>query len=223
MGMNTTFVLVPGAGGAAWYWHRVVAELERRGRGAIAVDLPAHDDSAGLSEYTDVVIEAIGDRRPIVLVAQSMGGFTAPLVCERVPVSLLILVNAMVPKPGETGNEWWEATRWKDAAGEIDMDDAFFHDVPEDVKAVAQAEEPPQSGTPFAEPWPLAAWPDVPTRFVQGRDDRFFPLEYQRRIVRERLGIGVEEVPGGHLAALSRPVELVDTLEELARRIGLVE
>ena len=216
--MDETFVLVPGAGGAAWYWHRVVAELERRGSEAVAVGLPAADESAGLAEYTDVVVEAIGGRRPIVLVAQSMGGFTAPLVCERVPVELLILVNAMVPRPGETFNEWWTATGWKDEVGEIDMDDAFFHDVPEDVKAVAMKEEPPQSGTPLVEPWPLEKWPDVPTRFVQSRDDRLFPLEFQRRVVRERLGIELDEVPGGHLVALSRPVELVDELERLARR-----
>ena len=214
--MDATFVLVPGAGGAAWYWHRVVPELERRGRNAIAVDLPADDDSAGLAEYTDVVVEAIGDRQPVVLVAQSYGGFTAPLVCERVPVELLILVNAMVPRPGETFNEWWTATGWHDEVGEIDMDDAFFHDVPDDVKAVAGKEEPPQSGTPLVEPWPLEAWPDVPTRFVQGRDDRLFPLGFQRRVARERLGIELDEVPGGHLVALSRPVELVDTLMALA-------
>ena len=67
------------------------------------------------------------------------------------------------------------------------MDDAFFHDVPADVKEAATAEEPAQSGTPLDEPWPLESWPDVPTRFVQGRDDRFFPLEFQRRVVRERV------------------------------------
>ena len=214
--MGSTFVLIPGAGGAAWYWHRVVAELARRDRDAIAVELPAGDDNAGLAEYTDAVVEAIGDRRPVVLVAQSMGGFTAPLVCERVPVELLILVNAMVPRPGETFNEWWASTGWEDEVGEIDMDEAFFHDVPDDVKAFAMQEEPPQSGTPLAEPWPLAAWPDVPTRFVQGRDDRLFPLSFQRRVARERLGIEVDEVPGGHLVALSRPVELVDRLLALA-------
>jgi pimeloyl-ACP methyl ester carboxylesterase len=56
----------------------------------------------------------------------------------------------------------------------------------------------------------------VPTRFVQGRDDRLFPLAFQRRVARERLGIEVDEVPGGHLVALSRPVELVDALVALA-------
>jgi pimeloyl-ACP methyl ester carboxylesterase len=214
--MEETFVLVPGAGGAAWYWHRVVAELERRGRTAIAVGLPTDDDSAGLAEYAEVVVDAIGDRRPVVLVAQSLGGFTAPLVCERAPVELLILVNAMVPRPGETFDEWWAASGWTDEVGEIDMDDAFFHDVPDDVKAEATKEEPPQSATPLGEPWPLERWPDVPTRFVQGRDDRLFPLAFQRRVARERLGIEVDEVPGGHLVALSRPVELVDALVALA-------
>ena len=58
----------------------------------------------------------------------------------------------------------------------------------------------------------------MPTRFVQSRHDRLFPLAFQQRVVRERLGIEIDEVPGGHLVALSRPVELVDTLEELARR-----
>jgi len=53
----------------------------------------------------------------------------------------------------------------------------------------------------------------VPTRFLQGRDDRFFPVEFQRRVVRERLGIALDEMAGGHFVALSRPKELADRLE----------
>ncbi|WP_115944924.1 alpha/beta fold hydrolase [Amycolatopsis thermalba] len=210
----TTFVLVPGAGGQAWYWHRLVPELTRRGHEAIAFGLPAEDDSAGLPEYTDVVVRAIGDRRNVVLVAQSMGGFTAPLVCERVPVSLLVLLNAMVPAPGETGGQWWAGTGYDQAhPEEMDVERDFLHDLPPDVRAEAIRQgEPRQSGTPFTTPWPLEKWPDVPTRFVQGRDDRFFPLEFQRRVVRERLGLELDEIPGGHLAALSRPRELADLL-----------
>lgn len=70
-----------------------------------------------------------------------------------------------------------------------------------------------QSGTPFATPWPLERWPSVPTRVLQGRDDRFFPVEFQRRVVPERLGITPDEMPGGHLLALSRPEELAARLE----------
>ena len=127
----------------------------------------------------------------------------------------------MVPKPGETGHEWWTATGWEAEVGELDFVESFFHDVPADVREAALAEELPQSATPFDTPWPLESWPDVPTRFVQGRDDRFFPPAFQRRVVRERLGLDLDEVPGGHLVALSRPVELVDKLEELAREVGL--
>jgi len=222
--VTTTFVLVPGAGGSAWYWARLVAELERRGHGAVAVDLPTDDDSAGLTAYADTVVAAVGDRAPVVLVAQSMGALTAPLVCQRVPVELLVLVNAMVPLPGETGGAWWSATGQAEAraaeaarAGRTDdpedMVSVFFHDVPAEIAGVAQAQPLAQSERPFADPWPLSHWPDVPTRVVAGRDDRFFPADFQRRIAAERLGLEVDEVPGGHLVALSRPVELADRLE----------
>ena len=68
--------------------------------------------------------------------------------------------------------------------------------------------EPEQSETPFAGPWPLPDWPDVPTRVLAGREDRLFTLEFQRRVTRERLGLEVEVIPGGHLAALSHPDEV---------------
>ncbi|MCU1665247.1 MAG: hydrolase, alpha/beta fold family protein [Pseudonocardia sp.] len=226
MDASPTFVLIPGAGGSAFYWHRLVEELHRRGRGVIAVDLPAADDSAGLAEYTDAVVAAIGDRSRIVLVAQSLAGFTGPLVCERVPVELLVLLNAMVPTPGEAPGDWWENIGQAQAAAQLaeregrssgdgfDPAVEFFHDVPPEVTAAVFAQpEPVQAGTPFEKPWPLERWPDAPTRFLQGRDDRFFPLEFQRRVVRERLGIPVDEMPGGHLVALSRPRELADRLE----------
>src|SRR5262245_20726914 len=105
-----TFVLIPGAGGAAWYWHRVTPLLEAAGNEAIAVELPADDEQAGLPAYADLVVDAIGDRTDIVLVAMSLGGFTAPLVCERAPLRMLVFVNAMIPVPGETAGAWWENT-----------------------------------------------------------------------------------------------------------------
>lgn len=221
-----TFVLMPGAGGSAWYWHLVVPELRRRGHDAVAVDLPGDDPSAGLSEYADAVVAAIGARTNLVLVAQSFAGFSAPLVCDRVSVDLLVLLNAMVPSPGESPGDWWANTGHEQArreqaerdgrtiGGEQDLLDAlFFHDVPPDVTAEAARWERDQSMTPFEKPWPVRTWPDVPTRFLLCREDRFFPAEFQRRIVRDRLGITPDEMPGGHLVALSRPTELADRLE----------
>lgn len=55
-------------------------------------------------------------------------------------------------------------------------------------------------------------------RVLAPTEDRLFPLEFQRRIARERLGLKVDEIRGGHLPMLSRPVELAECLSELAGR-----
>src|ERR1700694_2917195 len=102
-----TYVLIHGAGSDSWYWNLVAPQLRARGHDVVAPDLPSDDDTAGLAAYTDTVVDAIGDRTDLIVVAQSMGGFTAPLVCERVPVRQLVLVAAMVPRPGEAPGDWW--------------------------------------------------------------------------------------------------------------------
>jgi pimeloyl-ACP methyl ester carboxylesterase len=211
-----TYVLIHGAASDSWYWHRVVPELRAWGHDVIAPDLPCDDDSAGFPEYADVVVDAIGERRGLILVAQSLGGFTAPLVCERLPVELLVMVAAMVPQPGESGDEWWTNTRYAEArTGPFDVMADFFHDVPREVVDEAmQRGERAQSGTPMEDPWPLAKWPSVPTRFLLCRDDRFFPAAFMRRVVKQRLGITPDEIEGGHLPALARPRELVARLEQ---------
>jgi pimeloyl-ACP methyl ester carboxylesterase len=220
----TDFVLVPGAGGAAWYWHRVVPELEALGHRAIAVDLPADDDSAGLDAYADAVLAAIGNLSSPILVAQSMGAFTASIVATRISVRMLILLNPMIPSPGETAGAWWDNTSQSAAMLEharriglpsVSLDDheaLFGHDVPPEIFAADGAHARNQSGTPFGEPWPLDAWPNVPTRVLLSRDDRLFPAGFQRRVTRERLGIEADEMDGGHLVALSRPTEVAARL-----------
>ena len=217
-----TYALIPGSGGSAWYWHRVTPLLPD----AIAIDLPADDDSADLNRYADTVCNAVaGAAEPLVLVAQSMGAFTAPIVASRVPTASIVLVNPMVPRAGESPGQWWEVTGQREARiayfkriglGRTDFDtfEDFFHDVPDAVRDEALRQgEPEQSDTPFGQPWPLDRWPDVPTRVIQGSDDRCFPLDFQRRVVRERLGLEVEVMPGGHLVALSQPEELASRIQ----------
>ena len=219
-----TYVLIPGAASGPWYWHRVVPLLEARGHVVVTPDLPCDDDACGFPEYVAVERAAIGDRRDLVVVAQSMGAYSAALLATEVPVDLLVLVAAMTPKPGESGGEWWTATGQAEAQraaaereGRNPDDDSpetiFLHDVPAEVAAASADHVRSQSGTPFIAPWPLATWPDVPTRFLLCRDDRLFPADLQRRVVADRLGFAPDEMPGGHLPALARPAELVDRLE----------
>ena len=113
-----TFVLIHGAGDVGWYWHLVEAELRARGHDVVAPDLPCEDDSAGLRECANAVIAAIGDRTDLVVVAQSFGGFTAPLVCDQVAVDLVVLVAPMVPAPGEAPADYWTNTRYEDEVRE---------------------------------------------------------------------------------------------------------
>lgn len=219
----STFVLIPGAGGNASYWRELVAELESRGHDAVAVDIAQDDPALGLPEYADLVDAAIGERSDAVVVAQSLGGFTAPMV--RRPVRMLVLLNAMIPLPGETPGQWWGATgsdparrAAEEAAGrdpEFDEERTFFHDLSDDVRA--QMERDPQPRPPaetiWGQPCDIDRWPDVPTRVIAGRDDRLFPLGFQQQVSRDRLGVEPDVLPGGHCLAKSRPAELADLLE----------
>nr|WP_246020929.1 alpha/beta fold hydrolase [Arthrobacter echini] len=155
-----TFVLIPGGGGAAWYWHLVVPELEIAGHEAIAVDIPEDDPSLGLPEYAQAVDLAVGERTDVVLAAHSMGAFTAPVVATRRPVRLVALINAMVPVPGETPGRWWENTGQPAALQAADeragrrggFSEAthFLHDVHEEILAGAPDERGPAE-TPFGQ------------------------------------------------------------------------
>jgi hypothetical protein len=51
-------------------------------------------------------VSVLGDRADVIVVAQSLAAFVAPMLCERVDVRLLILVAPMIPSPGESPGAW---------------------------------------------------------------------------------------------------------------------
>ena len=212
-----TYVIVHGAGDSGSNWELVATELRERDHDVVAPDLPADDESAGLSDYVDTVVEAIGDRTDLIVVAHSLGGFTAPLVCARVPVALLVLVAAMVPSPGEKAGEWWTNTghaRRSTRAGTTTRSGCSFMTRRPSWQPRRSRTGRDQAATPMLEPWPLDAWPDVTTRYLLCRDDRFLPAEWTRRMVRERLGVEADEIDGAHMPYVSRPRALAERLEE---------
>ncbi|WP_369371760.1 alpha/beta fold hydrolase [Promicromonospora sp. Populi] len=230
----STFVLIHGGGDVGWHFHLVAAELRARGHVVVAPDLPADDDSATLDDYADVVVETVAalgttaTPRDLVVVGHSFGAFTAPLVADRLPADVLVLLAGMIPAPGEAPDDWWANTGYSAAVAEQAARDSgltgsadpyvgFYHDVPRVLaeEAMSKEREHPSSAA-MAAPWPLAAWPDVPTRFLLCSEDRFFPPDFFRRLVPDRLGIVPDEIPGSHCVALSRPRELADRLEAYA-------
>jgi pimeloyl-ACP methyl ester carboxylesterase len=219
----STFVLIPGAGGMADYFSELVPELEARGHVAIAVDIPQDNPSLGLPEFAALVDDAVGEHTDVVLVAQSMGGFTAPMIAKRAAVSRIVLLNAMIPLPGEQLGGWSDRTgadqARKDAeaaagrSGEFDLMETFLHDVPQDVvDRLMSGDDREPSATPFGQSCDFETWPDVPIHVLVGADDRMFPVEFQCRLAEERLGVTADVMPGGHLVALSRPVDVAERL-----------
>lgn len=198
--------------------------MRAQGHETVAPDLPADDDSAGLDDYADMVVDAVGDRGDLVVVGQSFGAFTAPLVARRLAPKALVLVAGMIPSPGEPPNDWWENTGYRRAVdeqagrdggltGNADPYVSFYQDVPRKLAEEAMSKERAHpSVAALNAPWPLDAWPNVPTKFVLCTQDRFFPPDFFRRLVPERLGITPDEIAAGHCVALSRPKELADML-----------
>jgi len=158
----------------------------------------------------------------VVLVAQSLGGCTAALAAQRVPVRAIVFVNAMIPKPGEVVGDWWAATDAGPArvaaaaehgySAEFDVFTYFLHDVDPDIAAEGEQYQRPETDAVFESVRDFASWPNVPIHAVAGADDRFFPVEFQRRVARDRLGVEADVLPGGHLIALSQPRVLADYL-----------
>jgi hypothetical protein len=186
------------------------------------VDLPGNDETAGLTRYTGLVVDAIGSRPEVVLVAGSLRGFTAPLVCGQVSVRELVLVNAMVPDPGETVRDWWTHTGALEAQ----------------TRRPAPAVTAPSMGLPIfcTRSWPRAssisalrptppfesvcdfkAWPAIGIRVLAGIDDRYFPVGLQRRVARDRLGVEADVLPGGQLLPLVQPRLVADYLLQTTR------
>ena len=156
-------LLVPGAGGQAWDWHRLVPLLDA----AVAVELPAGDETAGLAEYADTIVAAAGpDPGPVVVVGHSMGGLSAPLVADRLDVRRLVLLNAMIPAPGESGAQWWEGSGHSSVdIGEFDEVEHFYHDLPAAVRAEALARpDPAQSERPSLSRGRWSTGPTCPPR-----------------------------------------------------------
>ncbi|HVV23846.1 MAG TPA: alpha/beta hydrolase [Pseudonocardiaceae bacterium] len=227
----STFVFVHGAGDAGWYWHLVEAALRSRGHRTAAPDLPCDDETAGLDDYVRTVVDAAGGRQDVVVVGQSYGAYPATLAADRLPARLLVLVAGMIPAPGESPGQWWANTGYQQAVdeqarldgGRTGHDDplvSFYNGVPAPLAEQAQRRGGRgESPVVYDTPWPLAAWPAVPTRYVVCRDDQFFPAAFLRRLAADRLGITADETPGCHCVALSHPDELADLLVSYVDRL----
>jgi len=107
---SATIVLVHGAWADASAWQAVIPVLKAQGHEVIAVNLPGHGSDAtsfaniSLQTYVDVVKNAIGDRKNVILVGHSMAGLVISQVAEEIPTQIkkLVYLAAYLPQNGES-------------------------------------------------------------------------------------------------------------------------
>jgi hypothetical protein len=63
----------------------------------------------------------------------------------------------------------------------------FLHDIPETVLRDGPSTPRPQAEAIFEEPCRFERWPTMPIRVIASANDRFFPIDFQRRVARDRL------------------------------------
>ncbi|MGN6169379.1 MAG: alpha/beta fold hydrolase [Solirubrobacteraceae bacterium] len=95
------FVLVHGAWHDARAWDQLREVLDCRGCRSVAVDLPIEDVAVDASGYAQLVAAAAADLgpEPPVIVGHSLAGITIPLVPALSPVSRLVYLAALIPRP----------------------------------------------------------------------------------------------------------------------------
>jgi pimeloyl-ACP methyl ester carboxylesterase len=227
----TTFVLVHGAWHGAWCWGEVPARLASAGHRTVAVDLPCDDPHAGWTAYADTVMSSLaGVDDELVVVGHSLGGGVIPLVAAQRPVEELVFLCSFPPMVGRSLDDsvqaepeltepraraWRECRDAQDRYVWPDFDSAaysMYHDCSEEDARWAFAQLRPQGAAPFAERWPLEAWPDVPVTFITCLDDRMGSSSALRRVARERFGVEPIEIRGSHSPFVSQPGALTEAL-----------
>ena len=230
------FGLVHGAWHGAWCWDLVVAELRRRGHGAVAVDLPCDDPDAGAEAYARAVLDALGAEthaEDVVLVGHSLGGLTIPVVAQAFaergrPVRAMVFVAALLPTVGASFDDGHadDPDRLMPGlgAGQIPHEDGssvwqpqaaialMYPDAPPDLAEWAAARLRRQHWRVAQEVTPVRAWPPGGVTVIACGSDAVVNPDWVRRAARVRFGAEAVVLPGDHSPFATRPVELVDLL-----------
>ncbi|MFF1258728.1 MULTISPECIES: alpha/beta fold hydrolase [unclassified Streptomyces] len=223
-----TVVLVHGAFADASSWNGVIERLERRGYTVMAPANPLrglYSDSA----YIASVLKTI--KGPIVLAGHSYGGAIISTAAAGNPqVKSLIYINALMPDVGESGmslsarfpSALGTATkslpyRTADASGtdlylkRDKVHSVFANCLPESQANLIGVTQRPVATTAFSETAKVAAWKEIPSWALIGRQDMTISPQ-QERFEAERAHSHTQEIDSCHVSLIARPDAVADLI-----------
>jgi pimeloyl-ACP methyl ester carboxylesterase len=232
-----TFVLVHGGSLGAWSWAAVIAQLQKLGHRAMAVDLAGRGESpydlakVTLAVHIDTVSRYIEERglRDVVLVGHSMAGLIIPNVAVRMPerIKRLIFMSALVMRDGEVAMEVFRrggvGGRNGPGRSRESLTERFRrHQLPDasrDLQDFVIAAIVPDQMAVLSEPTPMKDFYalDPPTSVVILEDDLAIdPLRFHPLFTERLRNPTIRSIKSGHGVMFTKPVELARALAELA-------
>ncbi|WP_316740091.1 alpha/beta hydrolase [Streptomyces sp. MK7] len=231
-GAKPTIVLVHGAFADASSWNGVIERLERRGYRVMAPANPLrglYSDSA----YIASVLKSI--KGPVVLAGHSYGGAVISTAAAGNPqVKSLVYISALMPDVGESGMSL--SARFPSALGTATTSVPYRTDgtsgtdlylKPDKVHPVFAACLPagqanllavtqrPAATTAFSESAKVAAWKDIPSWALVGRQDMTINPD-QERFQAQRAHSHTVEINTCHVSLIARPDAVANLILQAA-------
>ena len=231
------FVLVHGGSHGSWCWDACAKVLQREGHQTVSFDLPGHGqdrtprDRVTVKAYAEAILDQLKQcsREPPILVGHSLAGIgiAAAMAMEPIVIDQLVMVAALVLKPGERAidriPESRRPTYFELAAASSDQSFAlsaevtrsvFFNDVDDSQAARCHAQLTPQPLSVYLEEiqFDLSTIP-CQKHYLACRQDQALGLE-NNLVYAERLGGTTSILDAGHDVMLSAPEMLAHGLME---------
>jgi pimeloyl-ACP methyl ester carboxylesterase len=234
---SETIVLVHGAWADATAWQAVVPLLKAQGHEVIAVNLPGHGSDAtsfaniSLQTYVEVVKNAIGDRKNVILVGHSMAGLVISQVAEEIPgqIKSLVYLAAYLPQNGESllslakqdaDSHVGKYLQIDQATGSANVAkdgviDVFAADAPAQVGEYIANNIKPEPLAPLATPVTLTneKFGSVKKIYIHTTDDHAVSFTLQNLMVKNNGHVSKEySLPSSHTPFISMPDKLAAIL-----------
>jgi len=236
-----TFILIHGSWHSAWNWHKVTPLLEKRGHRVFAIDLPGMGrDKTPIENVTmEMVVAKICElidriEGKVILVGHSKNGIMISQAAEYRPdkIEKLIYLAAYLIPNGKTQREYsmqdtqgvlkpyitkYDATNSTTLGSDI-YREGLYHDCEPNITELAKvllSHEPFVTGvTPLQ--LTDVNFGRVPRYYIECTEDRAVTPYIQQKMYNDTPCKKVYKLATSHSPFFSRPVELVDTLLEIA-------